>query len=62
MQEVLRVAVELIDQDLDEVAGGIFQFNDGGSTSNFTINNQDSNQGVQFAGQFANNDFDFFVV
>jgi len=59
MQEVLRVAVELIDQDLDEVAGGNSIFNDGGSTQNFTLNNQDSNHGVQFVGQFANNDFDF---
>jgi hypothetical protein len=41
----------LPDAGLYEVAGGGIVFNDGGSTQHFTINNQDSNQGNQFAGQ-----------
>ena len=52
MEDVLREPVALIDEDLDEVAGG---------TQNFwissTINNQDSNQGLQI-GVAVNNDFD----
>jgi hypothetical protein len=52
MQEVLRVAVELIDQDLDEVAGGGSVFIDGGSAQQFNISNADSNQGLQQSGIF----------
>ena len=52
MQEVLRVAVELIDQDLDEVAGGGTVNIDGGSLLSFSISNADSNQGLQQVGIF----------
>jgi hypothetical protein len=45
MEDVLRKPVELIEEDLDVVAGGFFD-----------INNFDSNQGVQALIQ--NNNFD----
>ena len=53
MNEVLCEAVELIDQDLDEVAGGLFNFNNFDSNQGIqglglgAFNNQDSNQGFQ---------------
>jgi len=53
MQEVLRVAVELIDQDLDEVAGGYQSF-----SFDIDFNNRDSNQGVQI-GAVVQSDLDF---
>jgi hypothetical protein len=59
MQEVLRVAVELIDQDLDEVAGGGNVNIDGGSAFQFNISNADSNQGNQLSGIFGTVNFDF---
>ena len=47
VKDILREPVELIDQDLDEVAGGFFN-----------INNFDSNQGVQGLGVGAFNNQD----
>ena len=46
MEEVLR---ELSDTELEAVAGGFF---------NFTITNQDSNQGTQVQVGIQNNNFD----
>jgi hypothetical protein len=45
MEDIIRQPVELIDEDLDEVAGGYFD-----------INNFDSNQGIQVLAQFNNFD------
>ena len=50
MEDILREPVELIDQDLDEVAGGTDVF--------FTINNFDSNQGTQASAAGAINNQD----
>ena len=53
MEDILRKPVELIDQDLDEVAGGLFDFvnidsNQGDQGIGLgAFNNQDSNQGLQ---------------
>ena len=49
VEDILREPVELIDQDLDEVAGGNVYF---------TINNQDSNQGTQASAAGAINNQD----
>jgi hypothetical protein len=54
MEDIIRQPVELIDEDLDEVAGGFgnfFNF-DSNQGIQFTaqINNQDSNQGIQVGG------------
>jgi hypothetical protein len=46
MEDIIRQPVELIDQDLDEVAGGLNAF----------FNNFDSNQGVQVASEINNQD------
>ena len=46
MEEVLR---ELSDTELEAVAGGFF---------NFTLSNQDSNQGTQVQVGIQNNNFD----
>jgi hypothetical protein len=45
MEDIIRQPVELIDEDLDEVAGGF------GNFYNF-----DSNQGIQVAALFTNQD------
>jgi hypothetical protein len=45
MEDIIHMPVELIDQDLDEVAGGF------GNFFNF-----DSNQGIQVAALFDNQD------
>jgi hypothetical protein len=42
VEDIIREPVELIDQDLDEVAGGSQTFN-----FDIDFNNFDSNQGVQ---------------
>ena len=48
MEDIMRQPVELIDEDLDEVAGGSYNF--------FNFNNFDSNQGNQSAALFNNQD------
>ena len=53
MEDILREPVILIDEDLDEVAGGLFDFvnldsNQGDQGIGLgAFNNQDSNQGIQ---------------
>ena len=53
VKDILREPVELIDQDLDEVAGGFFNINNFDSNQGVqglgvgAFNNQDSNQGIQ---------------
>jgi len=53
MEDIIRQPVELIDEDLDEVAGGLFNFNNFDSNQGDqglglgAFNNQDSNQGFQ---------------
>ena len=56
VEDIIREPVELIDQDLDEVAGG-------NQTFNFDIdfNNFDSNQGVQI-GAVVQSDLDFLIL
>jgi hypothetical protein len=49
MEDIIRQPVELIDEDLDEVAGGV---------GFFFFNNFDSNQGTQNAAQASFNNFD----
>ena len=53
VEDILHEPVELIDQDLDKVAGGLFDFNNFDSNQGDqgiglgAFNNQDSNQGLQ---------------
>jgi hypothetical protein len=53
VEDILREPTELIDQDLDEVAGGFQEFN-----IDVDFNNRDSNQGVQI-GAVIQSDLDF---
>jgi hypothetical protein len=59
MEDIIRQPVELIDEDLDEVAGGGNVNIDGGSAFQFNISNADSNQGQQLSGIFGTVNFDF---
>jgi hypothetical protein len=59
MEDIIRQPVELIDEDLDEVAGGGNVNIDGGSMFQFNISNMDSNQGQQLSGIFGTVNFDF---
>jgi hypothetical protein len=51
MEDIMRQPVELIDEDLDEVAGGVLNFfnfdSNQGNQSAALFNNQDSNQGFE---------------
>jgi hypothetical protein len=58
VEDILREPVELIDQDLDEVAGALFNINNFDSNQGLqaigagAFNNQDSNQGNQVGVNF----------